>query len=106
MTLSDLELPISYENAQQYALIFTPSLAARLTELHSQYGSPNCIPMPRTLIDGRLMLTADILYEIQPGGLLEQMWNVADKEIIGREVEVIPIAQALGLLPPTPIPTA
>lgn len=104
MTLSDLPLPISHADAQQYALVFTPALATRLAQLHALHGSANCVPVPRTLIDGRLMLTADILCEVQPGGLLEQMWNAADKAVLGREVQVLPIAEALSLLPPTQIP--
>lgn len=102
MTLAEITLPISYEDASGLALVFTPALAARLAELHAQYGSPNLIPMPRTLTDGRLMLCADVLTEIEPGGLLHAMWQAADKEIIGREVEVIPWAEAVAMLPPDP----
>ena len=102
MTLSDLALPISYKDARGYALVFTPALAARLAELHSQYGSPNCVPMPRTLTDGRLMLGADVLTEIEPGGLLHAMWQAADKATLGQAVEVIQWADAVALLPPDP----
>ena len=102
MTLSDLTLPISYEAAKGYALVFTPALAARLAELHAAHGSPNCVPMPRTLADGRLMLSADVLTEIGPGGLLHAMWEAADKEVLGQAVEVLPWADAVALLPPDP----
>lgn len=102
MTLSDITLPISYEDAKGYALVFTPALAGRLAELHAEHGSPNCVPMPRTLTDGRLMLCADVLTEIEPGGLLHAMWEAADKEVLGREVEVIAWADAVALLPPDP----
>ena len=102
MTLSDLTLPISGEDAKGYALVFTPSLAGRLAELHALHGSPNCVPMPRTLTDGRLMLCADILTEIEPGGLLHAMWEAADKAVLGQAVEVIPWADAVALLPPDP----
>lgn len=100
MTLSDLTLPISDSDAKAFALVFTPALAGRLAQLHAQYGSLNCVPMPRTLTDGRLMLCADILTEIEPGGLLHAMWEAADKAVLGREVEVIPWADALAMLPP------
>ena len=102
MTLSDLTLPISYEDAKGYALVFTPQLAARLGELHAAHGSPNCVPVPRTLTDGRLMLCADVLTEIGPGGLLHAMWAAADKEVLGQAVEVLPWADAVALLPPDP----
>jgi hypothetical protein len=105
MTLGDLTLPISYEDARQLALVFTPQLAQRLAELHSQYGSTNCVPVPRTLTDGRLMLCADLLTEAMPGGLLHAVWEAADKAILLPAVEVIPWDEAVALLPPeTPLP--
>ena len=102
MTLGDLTLPISYEEARGYALVFTPQLAGRLAELHGQYGSNKCRPLPRVLVDGRLMLSADVLTEIEPGGLLHAMWEAADKEVLNAAVEVLPWADALALLPPNP----
>jgi hypothetical protein len=103
MTLSDLTLPISYEDARGYALVFTTQLAARLAELHGQHGSPNCVPVPRVLTDGRLMLSADVLTEIEPGGLLHAMWQAADQAVLGASVEVMPWADAVALLPPDPV---
>lgn len=103
MTLADLTLPISYEDAQGYAIVFTPALALRLAELHTLHGSPKCVPMPLTLTDGRLMLSADILTEVTPGGLLHAMWEAADKAVLLPSVEVIPWADAVALLPP-PVP--
>lgn len=102
MTLSDLTLPIAAEDARAYALVFTPQLAQRLAELHRLHGSQNCVPMPRTLTDGRLMLCADILTEIEPGGMLHAMWEAADKAVLGQSVEVIPWADAVAMLPPDP----
>lgn len=103
MTLADITLPISLEDAQGYALVFTPQLAGRLAELHGQYGSGKCVPVPRTLTDGRLMLCADILTEVMPGGMLHEMWAAADKAVLLPSVEVIPWGEAVALLPPPPI---
>jgi hypothetical protein len=102
MTLADLTLPITYADARGLALVFTPQLAARLAELHGKHGSTNCVPMPRVLTDGRLMLCGDILTEIEPGGLLHAMWEAADKTVLGQAVEVIPWGDAVALLPPDP----
>jgi hypothetical protein len=105
MTLSDIELPPSVEFCQNHALVFTPQLAARLAELHAEYGRPDCIAMPRQLTDGRLMLPATLLYAIQPGGWLHGMWEAADKAMLLPAVEVIPWSEAVALLPPeTPMP--
>jgi hypothetical protein len=103
MTLADLTLPISYADARSFALVFTPQLAGRLAELHALHGSTNCVPVPRVLTDGRLMLCADVLTEIGPGGLLEAMWAAADKQVLGQAVEVLPWSEAVALLPPDPV---
>ena len=104
MTLGDLTLPLSYADARGLALVFTPQLAGRLAELHAVHGSRNCVPMPRTLTDGRLMLSADVLTEIEPGGLLHAMWAAADKAVLNASVTVLPWAEAVALLPPDPSP--
>jgi len=102
MTLGDLTLPISYEDSRGLALVFTTALAGRLAELHAEHGSQKCVPMPRVLTDGRLMLSADVLTEIEPGGLLHAMWAAADQQVLGASVEVIPWADAVALLPADP----
>lgn len=102
MTLGDLTLPISYEDAKSWALVFTAQLAARLAELHAIHGSDKCRPVPRMLADGRLMLSADVLTEIEPGGLLHAMWEAADKAVLNAQVLVMPWQEALALLPQLP----
>lgn len=100
MKLKDVKLPIGFEQGRNLALVFTPQLAARLAELHGQYGSRNCVPVPVVLRDGRLMLRGDVLTEIEPGGLLHAMWEAADKGVLNAAVEVLPWADAVALLPP------
>ena len=102
MTLGDLTLPISYAEARQWALVFTPQLAQRLAELHAEHGSRLCRPVPRVMTDGRLMLSADVLTEVGPGGLLEAMWAAADKAVLAEAVAVMPWADAVALLPADP----
>jgi hypothetical protein len=102
MTLADLTLPISDADAKELALVFTPQLAARLAELHAEHGTTNCVPMPRVLTDGRLMLCADVLTEVGPGGLLQGMWEAADQSVLLPAVEVIPWSEAVALLPVEP----
>jgi len=103
MTLGDLTLPISYEDARDYALVFDVQLAERLAEIHAEHGSQKCVPVPRVLTDGRLMLSADVLTEVMPGGLLEGMWNAADKTVLAQAVTVMPWADAVALLPADPV---
>lgn len=105
MLLRDLHLPISDTEARGLALVFAPALAARLGQLHAAHGSTNCVPVPSPLTDGRLMLCADVLTEVRPGGLLAAMWLNADQSVLGASVEVIPWDQAVAMLPqPEPMP--
>lgn len=99
MTLGDLTLPISYADASEYALVFNAFIGQRLAELYGQHGSSKCVPVPRVLTDGRLMLCGDILTEVMPGGLLHAMWEAADKSVLLPSVEVIPWADAVAMLP-------
>lgn len=97
MKLSEIQLPISYEFAKNYALIFSSILAQQLSELYNMYGSTNLVPMPIELVDGRFMLCADILTECNPGGLLWNMWTQIDPIILD-QVDVISMEEALLLL--------
>lgn len=99
MTLSGITLPISDAWGKTHALVFSPALAQRLAAIHAEYGDTRCVPMPRQLTDGRLMLSADILTEVMPGGLLHAMWEAADKAILLPAVDVIPWDDAMALLP-------
>ena len=98
MTLANITLPVSYEWGVSHALLFDASLAQRLAEVQAQHGDPCHVPAPRTLTDGRFMLTADILTECLPGGLVYGGFSQLDA---GRfsEIEVVPLADALALLP-------
>jgi hypothetical protein len=73
-------------------------LAQRLAEVQAQHGDPRHVPAPRTLTNGRFMLTADILTECLPGGLVYAGFSQLDA---GRfdEIAVVPLADALALLP-------
>lgn len=98
MTLADVSLPVTYEWGVAHALVFDAALAARLSEVQSERGDPRHVPTPRLLTDGRFMLTADILTECVPGGLIYGGFSHLDA---GRfdEIEVVPIAQAVAMLP-------
>lgn len=98
MTLADVSLPVTYEWGVAHALLFHTTLAQRLAEVQAEHGDPRHQPAPRPLTDGRWMLTADILTECLPGGLVYGGFSQLDA---GRfdEIAVVPIAEALALLP-------
>jgi hypothetical protein len=98
MTLADVTLPVSYDWGVAHALVFGVALAQRLAAVQAQHGDPRHVPAPRGLSDGRFMLTADILTECLPGGLVYGGFSQLDA---GRfdEIAVVPLADALALLP-------
>ncbi len=101
MTVADLSLPISYAEARQYALVFDDGLAQRLAYLQSEFGSPQHVPNPVRLTDGSWMLCGDILTECVPGGIMWQAFQRIDAAVLA-EVEVVPMTNAVALLPPDP----
>ena len=105
MLLRDLSLPITAADGRGLALVFSAAMAVRLGQLHAAYGSSNCVPVPATLTDGRLILCADVLTEVAPGGLLAAMWGHADQPVLGASVVVILWDEAVAMLPtPDPMP--
>jgi hypothetical protein len=101
MTLADLTLPVSYAWAVSYALVFDATMASRLAQVQSEHGDPRHVPNPRLLSDGRFMLHADILTECVPGGLVYGGFSHLDATRFD-EIQVVPLAEALALLPPDP----
>lgn len=102
MTLADVILPVTSEWGRAHALVFSRALGWKLAKVHARHGDSRCVPAPFPLNDGRLMLSADLLTEVMPGGLLHAMWEAADKAVLLPSVEVIPWEQAVALLPPAP----
>jgi hypothetical protein len=98
MTLDELDLPVTAEWGRQNALVFDAALAQRLAEVQAEHGDPRHVPVAVPLSGGRFMLLADILTECLPGGLVYGGFSQLDA---GRfnEIEVLPLADALALLP-------
>jgi hypothetical protein len=98
MTLDELDLPVTAEWGRQNALVFDAALAQRLAEVQAEHGDPRHVPVAVPLSGGRFMLLADILTECLPGGLVYGGFSQLDA---GRfnEIEVLPLAEALALLP-------
>lgn len=99
MNLSGVAFPVSALWATSHALVFGKPLADRLAELQAEHGTTNCWPIAAPLRDGRYYLHAEVLTEVEPGGLLHAMWEAADKAVLLPAVEVIPWADAVALLP-------
>jgi hypothetical protein len=101
MTLADLLATTpDLSSLRSLALILSPSLHAILTAAQAALpaGRQNRV-QPQPLSDGRFMLCADILSEVQPGGLYAEGFGRLPASAFPL-VEVLPIAEALALRPP------
>ena len=99
MTLADLiSQPVSYQTARNLAIVLTPDQAATLGAIQAQHGNPRHVAAPVPLVDGRLMLCADLLTEIGPGGLYAQGFAHLPAELFA-QVQILPMADTIALLP-------
>lgn len=99
MTLADLlpSLPLPYEQARTYGLVFGASLAARLAEVQAEHPSQH-VAVPVATDDGRFLLCGDLLSEVGEGGLYAGGFNHLDASRFD-EIAVIPWDDAVALLP-------
>jgi len=103
-TLAELlpHLPVSYEYGQQYGMVYSQELADRLEEVQAEEPT-QFVAKGVALTDGRYLLTADILSEV-PSGLYRVGFGKLDPSRFS-EIEIMPIAEAMALLPvPEPMP--
>ena len=99
MTLADLIThPVSYETARDLAIVLTAEQAATLGAIQQQYGNPRHVAAPVPLVDGRLMLCADLLTETGQGGLYAQGFAHLPAELFA-QVQIIPMTDAITLIP-------
>lgn len=104
MTLADLLAnPVPPSSLAGLALIFNADLRERLVSVQSEHGNPRFTAYPAELSDGRFMHQASILAECQPGGLYHAGFSRLDAARFA-EIEVVPYADAVALLPAVPSP--
>ena len=104
MNLADLlATSPSLPTLRGLALILSPALHATLEGVQSKLPDRRCVVQAMPLSDGRFMLGADLLTEIGPGGLYHEGFGQLPPAAFPA-VEVIPMADAVALLPATPDP--
>lgn len=101
MTLDELELPMAWADCKDLALVYPYEIAVALYQVQAEHGDPRHVPVGRELSDGRWMLCGDVLSEVGPGGILAGAFGYITPELM-EAVEVVPLADALALLPPEP----
>jgi hypothetical protein len=94
-------LPLPYDYARQWGLIFGSDLADRLAEVQAEHPTQH-YARPMLLTNGSYFLGGDLLSEV-PTGLYGTGFQHLDASRFD-EIEVVPLAEALALLPAEPSP--
>jgi len=87
----------SYEELKNLALVFKSSLKEILESTQETFNNQHKAS-PVELTDGKFMLCADLLTEIQLGGLYSQGFGLLDNDLFA-QVEVISMEEASAFLP-------
>jgi hypothetical protein len=103
MTLDELELPMAWSDCKDLALVYPYEIAVALYQVQAEHGDPRHVPVGRELTDGRWMLCGDVLSEVGDGGILAGGFAFITPEMM-EQIEVVPLADAVALLPPEPSP--
>lgn len=101
MTLADVAMPVDLAWARSRALVFSSAFSQRIAQVQDEAGDTRYRLEPVPLTDGRYMVGADLLTECVPGGFLYPAFSLLDASQFD-EIAVVPIADALALLPPSP----
>ena len=99
MTLSDLTLPVCYDDCKDLALVYAYATAAEWYTIQQEHGDPRHVAGGQQLTDGRWMMGGHLLSELHEGGILAWALPYLTPEWMAN-VEIIPLADALALLPP------
>jgi len=100
MTLADIQLPVTYEWAIGYALVFPAALAARLLEVQEEVGDQRYYLIPAPTVDGRFLCRAELLTECVTGFLAPAFARL--NAVNFNQIEVVAWADAVELLLPDP----
>jgi hypothetical protein len=103
MNLSELTLPMPYDECKHLAIVYPYEVAVLWHTIQQEHGDPRHVGVGLPLSDGRWMMYAEILSEMYPGGIIGWALPHLTPEFMAA-VEIIPLADALALLPESPSP--
>jgi len=99
--LSEMSLPVPYDQCNHLALVYDYATAAEWYAIQQEHGDPRHVAGGQQLTDGRWMMGGHLLSELHQGGILAWALPHLTPEFMER-VQVIPLADALALLPAEP----
>jgi hypothetical protein len=99
MLLSELTLPVPYEDCKDLALVYSYEVAVQWYESQVEHGDHRHTFTGLPLQDGRWMMCGDVLSELYPGGIIGWAVEYLTPEIMA-QIEVVPMSEVAALLPP------
>ncbi len=105
MTLAELTLPVPYADCKGLALVYDYATAAEWYTIQQEHGDPRHVAGGQQLTDGRWMMGGPLLSELYEGGILAWALPHLTPEFMAA-VEVLPLADAVALLPESPSPVS
>ena len=99
MLISELTLPMPYEECKDLVLVYPYEVAVLWYTIQEEHGDPRHVGVGRQLTDGRWMMCGGVLSEMYPGGIIGWAVEQLTPEIMA-QIEVVPLSEAVALLPP------
>lgn len=106
MILSEVTLPLAYDDCKGMALVYPYEVAVVWYTLQQQHGDPRHIGIGLPLTDGRWVMTGGVLSELHEGGIMGWACEYLTPEITA-QIEVLPMIEVVPLLQetePTDVP--
>ena len=94
MFLSELTLPIDYEECKDLALVYPYEVAVQWYAIQQEHGDPRHVAVGLPLADGRWMMLGEVLSEVYPGGILAWAAEFLTPEI-AEQIEVVPLGEVV-----------
>lgn len=99
MNLSDLTLPLPYDECKDLAMVYPYEVAVLWYTIQQEHGDPRHVAGGQQLTDGRWFMGGHLLSELYEGGILAWALPHLTPDFMAA-VEIIPLADAVALLPP------
>lgn len=100
MILSEITIPVPYDECRNLALVYPYEVAVLWYTIQQEHGDPRHVGVGRELTDGRWIMDGGVLSELYPGGILGWAVEHLTPEIMA-QVAVLPMSEVAGLLPAT-----
>lgn len=97
MLLSQLTLPVPYDECKDLALVYPYEVAVLWYTIQQEHGDPRHVGMGWPLTDGRWMMYGDSLSELSTGGIFGWACEYLTPEIMS-QIEVVPMSEVAGLV--------